>query len=371
MARRMAVVLLILTLVTIVAFVLVSRLVSRFQANEKAIARHVFAHGMQLYLAGNSNSALDDFRTALSYDPGNFEYELNLARALRDSGRLPEAAAYLTTLWTRNPEDGVINLALARLAVRRSNVDDALRYYHNAIYGAWAKDADENRRNTRLELIDFLIKEKAFSIAQAETLTLLQNQPNRPENVLQAADLLMKESANQDALEAYSRVMKSDPNSPKAWAGAGQAAFQMGRYRTAEQYLTKAVELDHSDAASRQSLEIARLVLERDPFLRRISDAERNRRVVAAFETAGDRLRTCMATPQAVNNAELAALQDRWQALRPQLKNMGKQVESDMPDTVMDLVFQIERQTERVCGASTGADLALTLIDRDRRTVDQ
>ena len=48
------------------------------------------------------------------------------------------------------------NLWLARLATRRHSIDDAIGYYHNAIYGAWAIDPDKNRRQARFELIEFL-----------------------------------------------------------------------------------------------------------------------------------------------------------------------------------------------------------------------
>ena len=61
--------------------------------------------------------------------------------------------------------------------------------------------------------------------------------------------------------------------------GAGQAAFQLGRYRTAQGYLRSAVRRDPQNTQPAQSLKIATLVLEADPFAPRISDAERSRRV--------------------------------------------------------------------------------------------
>src|SRR5262252_6689868 len=105
-ARRNILVLAVLTLIAILAFALVSRLVTRYRANERQLAWHVFEQGMALYKAGNPARALDNFRTALTYDPDNFQYQLSLARALRDSGNLAEAETYLSSLWQRNPEDG-------------------------------------------------------------------------------------------------------------------------------------------------------------------------------------------------------------------------------------------------------------------------
>jgi tetratricopeptide (TPR) repeat protein len=376
-SRRRLIVLAILTLVTVVLFILVSRLVTRFQANEKAIARHVFAHGQSLYQIGDAASALDDFRVALNYDPDNTQYQLNLARALRDSGKLPEAAAYLNTLWTRDPQDAVINLALARLAVRQSSLDGALRYYHNAIYGVWPSNPDENRRTARLELIDFLTKHKAFPMAQAEILSLMQSEPAKPTELLEAAQLFSNIDDPANALSTFQRVLESDPKNALALAGAGQSAFLLGRYRTAQQYFRQALALNPSDEANRQSMETTNLVLAADPFLRRISDAERNRRLITAFNAAGERLQSCAEatstnlTAPSQNPTDLPALEARWLALKPQLRHLNTAAEMDLPDNIMDLVFLVEQQTAQQCGQPSGLDLAYLLISRDRNGVDR
>jgi tetratricopeptide (TPR) repeat protein len=367
----------ILTLVTVVLFILVSRLVTRFRENEKAIARHVFAHGSALYKVGDPAGALDDFRVALNYDPDNTSYQLNLARALRDSGKLSEAAAYLNTLWIRDPQDAVINLALARLAVRQSSLDGALRYYHNAIYGVWPSDPSSNSRNVRLELIDFLSQQKAFPISQAEILGLLQSEAPEVPNLLQAAHLFAKIDDPSNALSTYQRILEIDPQNSLALAGAGEAAFLLGRYHTAEQYFQKAAAINPEDTASRQSVETTNLVLAADPFLRRISDAERNRRLVTAFNAAGQRLQTCaragatnLSAPSQ-NPNDLPALQGRWLALSQQLPKLHTDTEMALPDNIMDLVFAIEQQTASQCGEPSGLDLAYLLISRDRGGVDR
>jgi len=109
-------VLAVLTLIAIAAFAAVSRLVTRLKANEKQIGWHSFEAGVAEVQSGRPERALDDFRAALSYDRDNPQYQLSLARALRDTGRLNEAEAYLLHLWEASPQDSTINLALARLA---------------------------------------------------------------------------------------------------------------------------------------------------------------------------------------------------------------------------------------------------------------
>ena len=379
-ARRTPAVLAALTAIAVVAFILVSRLVSRYHANERRVAWHVFEEGQQYSRSGDPGRAIDDFRTALFYDPDNSQYQLDLARALRDSGKpgsLDEAASYLSARWQANPDDGVINLALARLAVRRDSITDTLRYYHNAIYGAWNSDPDANRRSARFELIHFLMQHKAYAQAESELINVSQSMPPDPALHLQVADLYTAIADYDRALSAYNQVLKLDPHNAAALAGAGNAAFQMGRYSTAQEYLTHAVQADPNDRPSQHSLETTNLVLSADPFRRRITDAERDRRLLAAFDTAGKRLQTCAAssnidlkTPASPPNP-LQTLQSSWDALHPRLRNLRASLDTDLPDNIMDLVAQIERQTTQQCGPPTGLDLALLLISRDRDTVDQ
>src|ERR1700751_1666033 len=131
LARRTPLVLAALVATTVLGFAIVSRLVTRLKANEKRIAFHAFEAGMAAYQGNNPERALDDFRAALSYDRDNSTYQLSLARALRHTGRLDEAQAYLVHLWEGSPQDSTINLALARLGARRNSIDDAVRFYHN------------------------------------------------------------------------------------------------------------------------------------------------------------------------------------------------------------------------------------------------
>jgi tetratricopeptide (TPR) repeat protein len=379
LARRTLLVLAALTALAVASFAAVSRLVTRLKANEKRIAWHAYEAGLAQVQSGYADNALDDFRAALSYDRDNPEYQLSLARALRDTGRLDESEAYLLHLWSAAPQDSTINLALARLAARRHSIDDATRYYHSAIYGFWPNTPDENRRRTRFELIEFLLQQNAFPQAQAELIALAQIVPPDAAQHLTVADLFLRAHDDANALAQYESALKLEPKNAAALAGAGAVAFQMGRYRTAKSFLQKALDTDPQNSQARDHLQTTGLVLATDPFLRRISDAERNRRVIAAFNHAGDRLKSCAeandldlsAASTSNPGNDLTALWSRWQLARPQLRQLNSPTNVDLPDTLMDLVFQIEQQTTQLCGQPTGVDLALVLISRDRETVDE
>lgn len=385
--RSAIIVLVLLTLGAMVGFVVVGHLVTRYNANQQARGRRLYAQGMADLNAGDADKALDEFRAALTSDPNNGQYQLTLGRALRDSGRLDEAQSYLESLWQREPESGVINLALARVAARRGSINDALRYYHNAMYGIWPSDADGNRRKAQIELIEFLLQKDDLAQARSELIALAGSLPSDPVLDLRIAALTVQAQDYNDALGEYQRVLQVDGGNAEALSGAGETAYRAGRYRTAQDYLQAAVNANPHDSNLRDLLASTNEVLQTNPFARRISDAERNRRLAAAFDDAGQRLTSCAQqkgvdlgpvkpaasslSPSLSSSSPLEALQSRWLATKPEVRRLHYAGENDLPDVIMDLVFSIERQTALDCGEPQTVNRALLLIARNRDTADE
>jgi tetratricopeptide (TPR) repeat protein len=379
--RSAPLVLLILTLAAAVAFAAVGHLVSRFTANQQARGRKLYVLGLADASAARYDDAIAAFRAALTCDPANSQYQLSLARALRDSNdprRLDEAESYLIALWQRTPQDAAISLALARVAAHRGSIEDATRYYHNAMYGVWNSDPDANRRKARIELIQFLLKKGAPDKAESELIALATSLPPNPAAHLQAAQLFEQAQDSANALAQYEEVLRLDPANSSALAGAGHAAYRSGNYATAQRYLQAAVNADPQDADSRQLLTTADLILRTNPFHSHISDAERNRRITVAFEQAEKRLTECAAQMNDDLKAAtgslaspLSSMQSRWTAAKPNLARLRSPAETDLPDSIMDVVFQIERQSAASCGPPQGLDLALLLISQKREAVTQ
>jgi tetratricopeptide (TPR) repeat protein len=385
--RSAPAVLLVLTLAAGVAFAAVSHLVNRYNANQQARGRKLYVQGLADVSAGKLDAAVEEFRAALTCDPSNSQYQLSLGRALRDTGRLDQAESYLLALWQRTPQDGTINLALGRVAARRGSVDDSIRYYHNAMYGVWSADADANRRKARIELIEFLLQKGARAQAQSELVALAASLPSDPQLHLQTGQLFAQAQDYRDALSEYEQVLRLNRGDPVALAGAGEAAYHAGHYRTSQRYLQEAVKANPQDSHSRQLLESDVLVLHIDPFVRRMSNAERVRRITSAFVHTGDRLKSCArakgvnlenasvdcgpSVSSSMSSNALASLAQRWLAMQPDLRRLRSSSESDLPDAIMDLVFQIEQQTANDCGEPQGADQALLLLARNREGADQ
>lgn len=379
--RSAPLIILILTIGAAVAFAGVSHLVTRFNANQQARGRKLYARGLADANASHYDDAIAAFRAALTCDPNNSEYQLSLARALRDSNdprRLDESESYLLALWQRTPQDAAINLALARVAAHRGNIDDATRYYHNAMYGVWNSNPDVNRTKARIELIQFLLKKGAPNKAESELLALAASLPPDPAAHLQAAQLFEQAQDYAGTLAQYKEVLRVDPGNPAALTGAGKAAYRSGDYAMAQRYLRAAVNANPQDANARELLATTDLILRTNPFRSHISDAERNRRIAAAFGQAEKRLTECaqntgvdLKVPATVTTSPLSSLQSRWISAKPDLARLRSAAETDLPDSIMDVVFQIEKQTAAICGPPQGLDLALLLISQKREAASQ
>src|SRR5215469_11726426 len=301
--RQRPVILATLTVLAVVFFLAVTGLSRTHQAQRQSIGVRWFNRGIADLNAQRYDAAVTDFRAALLYAPDEYSYQLKLAEALIGQGHTGQALAYLTNLWDREPESGIVNLQLARIAAQRGETDDAIRYYHNTVYAVWPSDQEGRRRNARLELIELLLRTNAQAQAQGELIALAESAG--PDPVLQEriGELFLRAADYEHALAAFSAVLKSDRHNLAALAGAGQAAFELGQYSLAERHLQAAVSANTNDASSAERLQTTELVLHMDPFRRQIPVAERDRIVVAAFQAAGERLKTCK-LPRVVSGAK-------------------------------------------------------------------
>ena len=362
---RRPVVLALLFFAAIVSFLAVTAISRAFQARQAALGDRWFTRGIADLNAQRFQNAVLDFRSALRYSRDNYSYQLNLAEALIGLNRPNEAEAYLANLWERQPENGFVNLELARVAAQRGLTDRALRYYHNAIYATWEGNQVVSRRYTRLELIEYLLKINAKTQAQAELIALAANEGDDAIEQAQLGALFLRAQDYEHALSAFRQSLKSDSHNPVALGGAGLAAFRLARYDMAEKYLQEAVAADPQDAQSATTLKTVKDVLLFDPFRHELSANQRAHVVIEDFDIAGDRLKSCSAPSASGQSAAgQATIADNWAKMKPRIVESALRRDPDLVESAMELVFNIERQTSTSCGTPTGPDMALLLIGR-------
>jgi tetratricopeptide (TPR) repeat protein len=365
--RQQPVIFAVLTVLAIVFFLIVTGLSRMYQSQRQALGTRWFTRGVAELNAKNYLPAVTDFRAALLYSRDNYDYQLNLAEALIGEGHTGEASAYLLNLWDREPDNGLVNLELARIAANQGKTKEAIRYYHDAVYAAWPSDQDENRHQARLELIQLLLRIHAYTDAQSELIALSENVGDEPKREELIGELFVQAQDYEHALGAFRITLRTDRHNQAALAGAGNAAFQLQRYQLAERYLQEAVAENPKDTQSASLLKTTEMVLHLDPFQRQISASERSRRVMDAFDIAGQRLEECPVQGTGVHpGGGVSGLNDEWNAMKPKITPRELRGNPELVDSAMDLVFRIERQSTLVCGTPSGEDLALTLIAKSR-----
>lgn len=362
--RQRPAMLVLLSVLAVVFFLSVTGLSRVYHDQRASLGNRWFSRGLVDLNAKHYDAAVTEFRAALLYSRDEYSYQLSLAEALIGLGHTGEAFAYLLNLWDREPDNGLVNLELARIMARRGQIDEAVRYYHNAVYAAWTPGQESKRRNARLELIEILLQAKRQGDAQAELMALAANAGDAPSLQPTIGNQFIRAGDYERALAAYQTILKTDDHNAPALAGAGNAAFQLGRYPLAKEYLESAVRLYTGDQESTQRLQMTEMILRMDPFRPQISTADRNKNVVNAFAAAGQRLDACPLPSHDTfgTTGSAPTLNDEWSSLKPQITEAGLRRKPDLAQNAMDLVFRIERETSSVCGTPAGTDLALLLI---------
>ncbi|MGA8231115.1 MAG: tetratricopeptide repeat protein [Candidatus Acidiferrales bacterium] len=237
-------------------FVVTGFLSKMFHAQQASLARHWAAQGETLLRNGDAAGAIEDYRSALVYEPDDRQNEFRLAQALAAAGRREEAQAYLVRLLELSPGNGEINRELGRLAVRAGLESEAIDYYHGAINGAWPDHPRQQRIASREELSSFLLDAGDTTRAEDELLALAATVPDDDTaDVLQAAGLFLRVGNLAGALREYQIALKNDTRNPVALAGVGTCAYQAGDYHAAEDYLSRAQREGNRNAAVADMLE--------------------------------------------------------------------------------------------------------------------
>jgi Tfp pilus assembly protein PilF len=368
-----------LLLVTVVLLLITLFLFRSFASHRDDLAKRWSARGQAALSAGRPDQAIVALRTALAYAPGERSYELLLAQALGEANHIEESYNYFLSLWETQPGDGFINLNIARLAARKHDTQAAIHYYRAAIYGTWEGDGTVRRREVRLELARYLIAHHDPSSARTELLVAISNDPNDPALALSLAPLLESVGDNYDALTNYMKVLAQEPDNRTALTAAGRLQYQSGNFEEAHRLLERAAHL-HEVAPSAQAalspeaqsmLDNSARILALTPS-RILPPRERVARILKARAIAKARLDNCNAQVSSSGNSS-SSLQNLVAAWAGKEATLGRSAlinDATEQDDTMKLVFDTEAQTSSICGAPTGDDALLLLLDKFPKTME-
>jgi tetratricopeptide (TPR) repeat protein len=374
---------LILLAVTSVLFAVTLFLFRSFSAHRAEIARQAGEAGRLALSEGRPRDAIADLRTALSYAPNERSYELLLAQALGEDGRLEEAINYFLNLREAQPGDGFINLQLARLQRQRndlqkndhqrSGMQAAINYYRASIFGSWNGDGVIRRRDVRLELANYLIDQRQFGLAQTELLIAASNAPSDPKLSVSLGDTLLRVNDEADAMKQYQKALIEDPHDAIAYEKAGRIAYKSGDYTHARDWLEKALR-ESAGAASNATApegDTATLLKNAERLLLLEPDlapdrSDRVSRLLDDRAIAKKRFDTCLKQVTAPETS-LETLTARWTASASNSTRAALMRDDSNDDLVRSLIDDTETTTARICGAPEGDDALLLLLAQHSR----
>ena len=362
--QREVVLLAVLAVAALGAFQITRTVANREQRATMRDAAAWYDIGVRQLQDGSVDDAVIALRHATSRDRGNRTYGTALARALVAAGRRDDASLALLELRDSAPEDPQTNVELARIAAGRQDVTEAARYYRSALYGVWNGDRATDRTRLHVEFIRFLLAHQQRAVALAELLALVPNLPDDPAAHIEAGQLLLSAGDAARARVQCDRALTIEPRNREALAGAGEAAFTTGDYAAASRYLG---EITAPSLRLADLRELSVLIVTSDPLAPRLTQAERQRRLVAAVTQAVGHLDECRATATSSSadaTVRLEAVRHEADAFAPALKQGAGRASPDEIEAGTELVYRIEQATADACGPPVGLDSALLINGR-------
>ena len=362
--------------IAIVLFFITLALFHSFSVHRERLKERWLARGERALQAGQPLVAINALRSALAYDTEDKQIQIKLAQALAAAGRTQEAVAYFNTLLESLPGNGPIHLELARLAAEQGQQTLAIEHYQAALDGTWQGDGYVRRREVRLELAKYLISQKYDEQARTQLLVAAGNAPDEPGIEIAIAGMLESADDPANALELYRKAARHKPIQLVALEGAGRAAYNMGRFLLAKQYLERAMNHPGFEKLpSDQQAVYRNMLADSDHILLLypgddLSVRARAIRVLANRKTAQERLASCLSTKSAIPQP-LQDMANRWQQLPRTIQLTQLERDPQLEQTVMQLVYQTETITAQQCGPSSGNDALLLKIAQNPGAVEQ
>jgi CIC family chloride channel protein len=310
-------------------------------------AEQYFKAGSALLLQGRDQEAVEQFRSAVSISPDNQQYRLSLGLTLVKTEHPGEGAVYLNEVLKRDPNNGVANLGLARIAAARGKTSDAIIYYHRAIYGSWPAGEENNRLEARFELAAYLRKSGLQKEAIAELLAALEQARNGDAAKKRIGRQLLEYGSPRQAADVFQDVLRGNSRDAQAWAGLGMAELALEDYRAARNALRNAVRFDPADEQARGELDLVERITALDTNASGLRASDRYQRSVQLLTLALQADETCLTSrsdPSTSDNRKLAEAARKALAGRPRRGEIDDAIETDL-----DLAVKLWKSARNLC----------------------
>jgi predicted Zn-dependent protease len=241
--------------------------VAKVKARWKEGATGDVLEGQLALKRGDALKAIEHFGEALRKDPENKIVQFWKAQLEGSTGSVADASKALEDIVRERPskevDTGVTLLsaaqsALASLALKSGNVDDAIRRYEEL---KKSSEAGALTRGDRWQLITAYVAKGQWPIAKRELALILndENQPPSDDERVRGANLYRQHKEDDVALAQLDYVLKVNPANPAAVVTRSFIHLRAKQYDQSAAVLRKAIEV--SNAGGKKAPEVVYLML--------------------------------------------------------------------------------------------------------------
>ena len=181
---------------------------SAFKAYEHFIKGDFYSH------IGEIDSAVEQYRLALSLEPDIDEIKLALARALFKLGKWEEALDQGLKI---DPKDEEVWNFLGNCYSVLARIDDAIFSYENAV-------KVDSTNIDALRNLTFLYQKNGEMDKAITTWKMISDIHSFDAGIkIRLATMLMQNQRYDEAIQEYNKLIKLDPKNLQAWTGLGTA----------------------------------------------------------------------------------------------------------------------------------------------------
>ncbi len=346
--------------VMVLLFVATGFLTRAYRQEKRRRAAQHHQMGQRLMEQGHYDEAIEMFTAAATLQRGEAAYREALALALFAADRNAEAETYLQQLIADDPAHGLANLTLAHIYLEGGDGERAMQHYQRAIYGRWNEDPTARRIEVRFELISFLEGKGAFREMEAELLRLLDDIPDGDTEMKKRVGRLFLSAGSYDtAAKIFTEVTEQDPRDAEAFAGLGDAEFEMAHYFSARTAYRQALRLNPDDLQSKTQYDLATEIIRLNPMLRGLGSATRLGRSRVLVERSLDALAYC--SPEDPDTLP-ENVQDMIERAEQVVAGRASQRSDNAVDENIALAESLRTYQENNCASPTVPDRALELV---------
>ncbi len=194
--------------------------------------------GLLSVQTGNTAHGLSMLHHSVALTPGNPEFALNLARALKGAGRLEEAAQCLRQILRDAPDSGDVYLELADILRNMKDPDAAETHYRKAL------DLGANAPATLDKLAGVLIGAGREEEAETCFRQALDINPAHVPSLNNLGLLLVDRGCTKEAVDLHWRAAAILPKSADLWYNLGNALKARNASAEARDAYARAIDVN-------------------------------------------------------------------------------------------------------------------------------